>query len=816
MSSRSEQQHLDQDDNQNNSANAQPNTNEHGDGTTNQSPEETSRQNENDPLPDDDNNDDDSATSIEEINELRQLFDRLEVDTNREKPRTWADVHSLNYMTKNTSPLTEKLLAFPTLINHPLDTIALAEELVPIAFITIATGEKHKLAYLHSLNYVLNGEETKCFALTGAKTRATALEFNPQQLFKISTAKVPTLDSFIDHMTNGSPLRESEEIKISNSIALPPQFARFIMMNINESSPLADSILEKLLKILFRIDQRNYQENHPDGNSPGNDDYYITKAHLLLIQHLYAYSTMKSARQLCFHISDHDYALKWVQYLDNRLASQLPIYEEIEEEEEGEETKSDEEPTETTQPPNGPQVSFESDHTQQPHSQRPRDQTNQPNHFTFTGAPSPTHQQSSSSQTPPHNTPNLNTRSNESALSSAIENMTNNHSRFTHQMERLVNATAAKFSDDGTKKIGAIIKEVVCNASTTDGENPSDDLTPFARDILSLPGDQPLIHINILFQKNKIRAKATPKFISAARKGNLTYDNGMPDGLSITQLPQSLVGTDFEDVDMGRLMNMEENGTITENDTLTMNKSVLQVARTMHFLQDKARAWKTFCSEYFGPNSYTAQEAEGWSTWIDEHFNELQEIKQSRDKYLPAKIEVAISEQFNRAFRSSMLGVPDESIFNSVLREGILTNTTYLDLPSTIKQILEQNSNKRKNESNNSSQPNKKAKGAANKITHDNQPREITLTQDQYRTKCIPYVKDNRDKIPQYDNNTDECLKFDFLGYCNGDCKRKNAHKRVNKGTRRYDNLVKLRNEILQYSPNTQDNNQDFGQGEEN
>ena len=78
---------------------------------------------------------------------------------------------------------------------------------------------------------------------------------------------------------------------------------------------------------------------------------------------------------------------------------------------------------------------------------------------------------------------------------------------------------------------------------------------------------------------------------------------------------------------------------ITESDTLTMNKSVLQVSRTMHYLQDKAQAWKTFCMAYFGPNSYTALEAESWITWIDKHFNELQEIKQSRIGFLSATFD---------------------------------------------------------------------------------------------------------------------------------------------------------------------------------
>ena len=301
------------------------------------------------------------------------------------------------------------------------------------------------------------------------------------------------------------------------------------------------------------------------------------------------------------------------------------------------------------------------------------------------------------------------------------------------------------------------------------------------------------------------------------RKGNLTYSNGMPDGLSVTQLPQSLNDTDLKEMDISRLLNMEENGTITEVDTVSLNKSILSVSKTMHYLQDKVRAWACFCAEYFGDESYVALEAGGWNTWIDKNFNDLQEIKASRDRDLPVKLEIAISEQFNRIFRSAMLGVPNESLYHSNVRSGILNKTTYLSIPTVIKEALDKNNNKRKgdNNNNNGGQTNKRAKGAANKVNHDNQPRELTLTQDQYRTKAIPYIQENKDKLPKFDNNTEECMKYTLLGFCNGDCRRKGSHTKVNKGTQRYEKLTKLRNDILQYNPTNQ-KKQDFGQGEGN
>jgi hypothetical protein len=102
----------------------------------------------------------------------------------------------------------------------------------------------------------------------------------------------------------------------------------------------------------------------------------------------------------------------------------------------------------------------------------------------------------------------------------------------------------------------------------------------------------------------------------------MTYDNGIPDGLSLTQLPQSLQGTELEQVDIGRLMNMDENRTITETDTLTLHKSILPVSRTMYYLQDKVNAWSSFCKRFFGEQSWVSLDTTSWENWIDKNFSD--------------------------------------------------------------------------------------------------------------------------------------------------------------------------------------------------
>jgi hypothetical protein len=167
-------------------------------------------------------------------------------------------------------------------------------------------------------------------------------------------------------------------------------------------------------------------------------------------------------------------------------------------------------------------------------------------------------------------------------------------------LEKLINATTDKISEDGSRKVGQVIEQMILNDATPDGVKPAKELTQFAKDVLSSTGDTPLTHLKIIFSKNKVRATPTPRLIAAIKKGTFTYDNGVPDNLSITQLPQSLLGTKIEKLDIARLLNMDENGTISEIDTTTMHNSILPLSCTLHYLRDKAHAFEVLVREYFG------------------------------------------------------------------------------------------------------------------------------------------------------------------------------------------------------------------------
>lgn len=317
-----------------------------------------------------------------------------------------------------------------------------------------------------------------------------------------------------------------------------------------------------------------------------------------------------------------------------------------------------------------------------------------------------------------------------------------------------------------------------------------------------------------MFQKNKVRAVPTPKFIKAIQSGNLTYENSIPDGCSITQLPQSLQGTELEQIDMARLLNMDENGTISENDTLTLNKSVLPISRTMHYLQDKAHAWEVFCKAYFGDISWTYLSAQTWKQWIDDNFSKLQEIRASRDRDLSVKLELSISDRFNRILRALMISPPDEALFDDSSKEGIINRTTYLEIPTAIQDMINKAGNHRRN--NDTPAANKRNKASTIRINHENQPLELQMSSDQYLSKAIPYIQSHKDKLPKFDNTTDECIKYALLGYCNNDCPRKKSHTKVSRGTSRFDKLNKLKQAINNYNhtPDINTTKQDFHQGE--
>jgi ferredoxin len=348
-------------------------------------------------------------------------------------------------------------------------------------------------------------------------------------------------------------------------------------------------------------------------------------------------------------------------------------------------------------------------------------------------------------------------------------------------MERFVNDNAEHIrkSEEGTRKIGHIVKETVLNASTTDGVSPAESMTQFAKDILSSTGDAAVHLLKILFRKHKVRVQPTPKLINALKKGSFAYDNGLPDNLSITQLPATLQGTELKEVDIARLLSLEASKAITETQTESLNKSILPISRTLYYLLDKAHAWAVIMEAMFGPNSFIAIEASSWHNLFTENFGDLQEICTVWDNNLAPKIEISISEILNRAFRSSMIGVPDESIFNNKLREEIFDRTAHLELPTAVKAVLDRPKNaKRGNEppTTNTGGNSKRQRNSGVRVNHNNQPIILKLTPDQYRANVGPFIQANKDKLPKYDVNTDECMKFAFLGYCNGDCPRKAAH----------------------------------------
>ena len=130
--------------------------------------------------------------------------------------------------------------------------------------------------------------------------------------------------------------------------------------------------------------------------------------------------------------------------------------------------------------------------------------------------------------------------------------------------------------------------------------------------------------------------------------------------MSLTQLPHTLQvqGTEIEKLDFVILLNMEAIGTITEQDTLALNnKGVLPISCTMHYLQYKVKAWTVFCIAYFGEAFYL------------ENFNKLWEIKATTDRDLPIKIEIAISDDFNRSLWTAMPRVSDKTVFQDELRK---------------------------------------------------------------------------------------------------------------------------------------------------
>jgi hypothetical protein len=163
-----------------------------------------------------------------------------------------------------------------------------------------------------------------------------------------------------------------------------------------------------------------------------------------------------------------------------------------------------------------------------------------------------------------------------------------------------------------------------------------------------------------------------------------------------------------------------------------------------------------------------------------------------------------------------MISPPDKALFDDSSKEGIINRTTYLEIPTAIQDMINKTGNRRQNDDTPAS--NKRAKTSAIRINHENQPLELQMSSDQYRSKAIPYIQSHKDKLPKFDNTTDECIKYALFGYCNNDCPWKKSHTntKVSRGTSRFDKLNKLKQAINNHNhtPNNNTTKQDFHQGE--
>jgi hypothetical protein len=81
-----------------------------------------------------------------------------------------------------------------------------------------------------------------------------------------------------------------------------------------------------------------------------------------------------------------------------------------------------------------------------------------------------------------------------------------------------------------------------------------------------------------------------------------------------------------------------------------------------------------------------------------------------------------------------------------------------------------------------------------------------------YRDTITPYTTANKTKCPKFNDSTDECLRFCFLGYCNSDCPRKAAHIKVTKGSNRHNTLKTYK---INATKTNKPANQDFQKGED-
>lgn len=187
-----------------------------------------------------------------------------------------------------------------------------------------------------------------------------------------------------------------------------------------------------------------------------------------------------------------------------------------------------------------------------------------------------------------------------------------------------------------------------------------------------------------------------------------------------------------------------------------------------------------------------------FTDWLIKNEQILPNNTMNFNKDPPTKIIFSFGFSYNNYFQAAKHGIPKEYWLNfDYIKEKTLSNQFCVILPELLTESLNPKGQKERGKEKSNDKGNKKP----NVIIHEGQSIQLKSLENFYNSVIKGFIRmdEGNNVWPNFDDKTQECLKFMFRGACNANCPRKAAHKMVNTNNNRGKDLIKFRKEALDW-----------------
>jgi len=401
------------------------------------------------------------------------------------------------------------------------------------------------------------------------------------------------------------------------------------------------------------------------------------------------------------------------------------------------------------------------------------------------------------------------------------------------------------------KRITATISIQHRNAGTTDGTNPSEDITQLDRDCLrakSLAETKRLVCNFALTMEGK--CDPVISFLRACSDGDWVSNYSRPDKISPFGIPTTLANTPHGSLDVAQLENEYEAGReLSEKEKKAFLAAGIIVARTTHILSENLRNVCIWCCGFTGRHSLLTSFSCTVFDWLESNKDTLPLVAHGKLREVMMKIQYKVHCIITQYLTEACSRVPNkETLDMKFTQYQALEGSISMQVPPMIESAAQlnssrpqqasclirggggqggrnqsrnsansNNSNSRNGSNNNNSNSNNRNNGSNNNSAnstlkkHDGQHPSLRTTNASYAQGVAPLIRNGTVTVPTNPaTGTQECANYGLRGHCHSLCTRRENHKPVTEGPR-LRNLQDLRAACKRnYDAHKGPNDQDF------